>query len=52
VTTSLVGLAREIADTVLFPSALDVDRTGTIPNAHWRTLADAGLYGMVSVSPW
>lgn len=35
-----------IADTVLFPNALDVDRTGAIPESHWRVIADAGLYGI------
>jgi alkylation response protein AidB-like acyl-CoA dehydrogenase len=48
VTTPLVHLAREIADTVLFPSALDVDRTGVIPDTHWRVLADAGLFGIAA----
>jgi alkylation response protein AidB-like acyl-CoA dehydrogenase len=43
---SLVDAARTIADTVLFPAALDVDRTGTIPDTHWQTLAEAGLYGI------
>jgi alkylation response protein AidB-like acyl-CoA dehydrogenase len=48
VTTHLVDLAREIADEVLFPSALDVDASGEIPDGHWRALADAGLYGIAA----
>jgi hypothetical protein len=46
VTHPLVDRAREIADTVLFPAALEVDRTGEIPVEHWRVLAAAGLYGI------
>jgi len=46
VTTHLVEVAREIADEVLFPAALDVDATGKIPEGHWHALADAGLYGI------
>jgi alkylation response protein AidB-like acyl-CoA dehydrogenase len=46
VTHALVARAREIAETLLFPAALDVDRTGRIPHGHWDALADAGLYGI------
>jgi alkylation response protein AidB-like acyl-CoA dehydrogenase len=46
VTESLVDRAREIAESVLFPAALDVDGTGEIPDTHWRSLAEAGLYGI------
>lgn len=46
--TPLVDAARTIADSVLFPAALDVDRTGTIPDSHWQALADAGLYGIAA----
>jgi alkylation response protein AidB-like acyl-CoA dehydrogenase len=48
VTTHLVDLAREIADEVLFPAALDVDSSGEIPDGHWRALAEAGLYGIAA----
>jgi alkylation response protein AidB-like acyl-CoA dehydrogenase len=48
VTTPLVDRAREIADEVLFSAALDVDATGEIPDGHWRSLADAGLYGIAA----
>jgi len=48
VTTSLVDDAREIADGVLYPASLDVDRTGRIPDTHWQALADAGLYGIAA----
>ncbi|GAY13627.1 acyl-CoA dehydrogenase family protein [Mycobacterium sp. shizuoka-1] len=47
-TSSLVERAHEIADTVLFPAALAVDRTGHVPDSHWETLADAGLYGIAA----
>jgi alkylation response protein AidB-like acyl-CoA dehydrogenase len=47
-TSPLVETARNIADTVLFPAALDVDRTGTIPDTHWQALAEAGLYGIAA----
>jgi alkylation response protein AidB-like acyl-CoA dehydrogenase len=46
VTRQLVDRAHEIADAVLFPRAVEVDATSQIPNAHWRALADAGLYGI------
>jgi alkylation response protein AidB-like acyl-CoA dehydrogenase len=42
----LVAEAYRIADDVLFPAAGEVDRTSTIPDSHWRTLADAGFYGI------
>lgn len=45
---SLVETAHHIADTVLFPAALEVDRTGEVPAAHWDVLADAGLYGLAA----
>jgi alkylation response protein AidB-like acyl-CoA dehydrogenase len=48
VTSNLVERAHEIADTVLFPAALAVDRTGHVPDSHWETLADAGLYGIAA----
>ncbi|TGD85487.1 acyl-CoA dehydrogenase [Mycolicibacterium sp. CH28] len=47
-TTELVERAREIADTVLFPAALEVDRSGQVPDTHWETLTQAGLYGIAA----
>ena len=47
-TANLVERAHEIADTVLFPAALAVDRTGHVPDTHWETLAEAGLYGIAA----
>ncbi|WP_319435466.1 acyl-CoA dehydrogenase family protein [Mycobacterium sp. RTGN5] len=47
-TSNLVERAHEIADTVLFPAALAVDRTGHVPDSHWDALADAGLYGIAA----
>lgn len=49
-TRLLVERAHDIADTVLFPHAVEVDATSRIPDTHWRALADAGLYG-IAVSP-
>ena len=42
----LIAQAHRIANTILFPAAPEVDRTGEIPQTHWRALADAGLYGI------
>jgi alkylation response protein AidB-like acyl-CoA dehydrogenase len=42
--------AREIADDVLFPSALSVDRSDHVPPAHLDLLAAEGFYGL-SVRP-
>jgi alkylation response protein AidB-like acyl-CoA dehydrogenase len=41
-----VSRARRIADTVLFPASIDVDRAGVVPESHFRLLADEGLYGV------
>lgn len=40
--------AREVAADVLAPAADEVDRTATIPEGHFRALADAGLYGLAA----
>lgn len=42
----MVDRATELARDTLAVAALDVDRTGRIPDEHWRALADAGLYGI------
>jgi alkylation response protein AidB-like acyl-CoA dehydrogenase len=41
----VVEVARAIADEVLFPAALAVDRAAEIPAGHLDRLAAAGLYG-------
>lgn len=53
--TRLTGLAddlldrvRTVADDVLFAAALDVDRTGVVPESHWQRLAGEGFYGLAS----
>ena len=46
--TDPVAVARELADDVLFPAALEVDRSGTVPVAQLDRLADTGLYGLFS----
>ncbi|WP_020668850.1 acyl-CoA dehydrogenase family protein [Amycolatopsis nigrescens] len=38
--------AREIADEVLFPAALDVDQRGEVPASHFDLLAEEGFYGL------
>lgn len=40
--------ARQIADDVLFPDALAIDVTGTLPTGHLEALAGAGLYGVAA----
>jgi alkylation response protein AidB-like acyl-CoA dehydrogenase len=46
--TDYVCKARRIADDVLFPAALYVDRTGTVPDSHFQLLADEGFYGVAA----
>jgi alkylation response protein AidB-like acyl-CoA dehydrogenase len=41
-----LGRLRAFADDVLFPVALEVDRTGEVPASHWQQLADQGFYGL------
>jgi alkylation response protein AidB-like acyl-CoA dehydrogenase len=38
--------ARQIADSVLFPAALEVDATGVIPAGHLDLLAASGFYAL------
>ncbi|MDV8003816.1 acyl-CoA dehydrogenase family protein [Rhodococcus sp. IEGM 1318] len=42
-------LAREIADTVLFPVADSVDADGEIPSSHFDALAADGFYGIAAL---
>ncbi|TSD48226.1 acyl-CoA dehydrogenase [Rhodococcus sp. KBS0724] len=42
-------LAREIADTVLFPVADSVDADGEIPSSHFDALAADGFYGLAAL---
>jgi alkylation response protein AidB-like acyl-CoA dehydrogenase len=44
----VVDRARELAHDVLLPAAEEVDATATIPEGHFRALADAGLYGLAA----
>src|SRR5437660_170805 len=41
-----VAAARSLADEVLFPAALAVDRADAVPAGHLDRLADAGLYAL------
>jgi alkylation response protein AidB-like acyl-CoA dehydrogenase len=44
--TDPLDKARQIAEDVLFPAALEVDATGVIPAGHLDLLASEGFYGM------
>lgn len=44
----VIARVRALADEVLFPAALEVDRVGVVPDSHWAALADAGLYGVAA----
>jgi alkylation response protein AidB-like acyl-CoA dehydrogenase len=44
----VVDRARKVARDVLLPAADEVDATATIPEGHFRALADAGLYGLAA----
>lgn len=46
----LLASAVEIAEQVLFPAALEVDRAERVPEAHFAALAAAGLYGLSSAA--
>ncbi len=44
--SQLLIRARQIADEVLFPSAMNVDAADRVPTEHLEALATAGLYGL------
>lgn len=44
----MVDRAREIAADVLAPAADEVDATATIPEGHFRALADAGFHALAA----
>ena len=44
----LVDRARALAADLLLPAADEVDAAATIPEGHFRALADAGLYGLAA----
>jgi alkylation response protein AidB-like acyl-CoA dehydrogenase len=46
--TNYAARARRIADDVLFPAAIAVDRAGAVPDSHFQALADAGCYGLAA----
>jgi alkylation response protein AidB-like acyl-CoA dehydrogenase len=48
VMSDLVARVHALPDDVLFPAAMDVDRTGVVPDSHWQCLADEGLYGLAA----
>jgi alkylation response protein AidB-like acyl-CoA dehydrogenase len=43
---SALARAEDIAETVFFPAALDVDTSDTIPKSHLDRLAEEGFYGL------
>lgn len=45
---SVLERARVIADETLFPAALEVERTDTIPPGHFDLLAEEGFYGIAA----
>lgn len=45
--TDPVARAREIADDLLFPRALETDRSDVVPKVNLDAIASAGLYGIV-----
>lgn len=46
--SDIVERARTLADEVLFPAAVEVDRTGTVPESHWQALAEEGFYALAA----
>lgn len=46
--SEMLARAATIADEVLLPAASEVDRTGTIPEEHFKVLAEEGFYGLVA----
>jgi len=47
-TRDVIATARRLADEVLFPDAMRVDRLDALPAAHLDALAAAGLYGALA----
>ena len=43
---SLIEVAEDVAEQVLFPAALATDAADVVPRAHLDALAEAGLYGL------
>jgi alkylation response protein AidB-like acyl-CoA dehydrogenase len=44
----LLSRTRQIAETVLFPATIGVDRSGVLPASHLDLLAEQGLYGLAA----
>lgn len=44
--TAVLDIAAELADDVLLPAAMEVERSGQIPASHLDLLAARGLYGL------
>lgn len=42
----IVARAEQVADTTLYPAAMDVDLADRVPGSHLDALAAAGLYGL------
>jgi alkylation response protein AidB-like acyl-CoA dehydrogenase len=44
---SITHRAQQLADTLLFPAALETDAADLVPRSHLDALAEAGLFGIV-----
>jgi alkylation response protein AidB-like acyl-CoA dehydrogenase len=44
---SIIRVAEDLAERLLFPAALETDASDHVPRAHLDALAEAGLYGVV-----
>lgn len=44
----LLSAAGRVADDVLWPAALDIDRATTIPDGHYDAVAELGLFSMLA----
>lgn len=49
--SDLLAEAARIADTMLFPGAIETDRSGKLSPGALDAFADAGLYGMAAPAP-
>jgi alkylation response protein AidB-like acyl-CoA dehydrogenase len=43
----MTRVAQDLADELLFPTALETDASDLVPRSHLDTLAEAGLFGLV-----
>ncbi|HEX3589130.1 MAG TPA: acyl-CoA dehydrogenase family protein [Pseudonocardiaceae bacterium] len=48
--SELLARAKEIAEEVLLPATIEVDRSGVVPQSHLDLLAEEGFYGLAARS--